>query len=125
MTLTSRFVLPALVACALFSSTVDLFAATHPKRQIFGAIAYEPTRHQVGYSYDFKSSREARTEALKQCGEPNCEVVLTIRNGCGALARASGKPYAASGATRAEAETKAARLCGNKACTIVGWACTK
>jgi serine/threonine-protein kinase len=113
------------VMWAAFQASSPADAATRSKKLVFGAIAYEPTRGAAGYAYDFRSSREARIEALKQCGHPTCEVVVSFRNACGAVARGARKPVATTGATRAEAETKAMRLCGSKACEIVAWACTK
>ena len=110
---------------ATFPAANPVDAATQSKKPAFGAIAYEPTRGAAGYAYDFRSSREARTEALKQCGHPTCEVIVSFRNACAAVARGARKPVATTGATRAEAETKAMRLCGPKACEIVAWACTK
>jgi len=118
----------AIVAAAVlaaFPAANPADAATQSRKLAFGAIAYEPTRGTAGYAYDFRSSREARTEALKQCGHPTCEVIVGFRNACAALARGAGKPVAATGATRAEAETKATRLCASKGCEIVAWACTK
>jgi hypothetical protein len=117
--------LALITAIALLADAESVRAAAHPKKQAFGAIAYEPTRRTAGYSYDFKSAREARLEALKQCGEPACEVLVSFRNACGAVAQGPGKPVAATGTTRAEAETKALRRCGQKACAVVAWACTK
>ena len=100
-------------------------AAAQPKKSAHGAIAYEPGRRATGYSYDFKSAREAKVEALRQCGDPACEVLVSFRNACGAIAQGPGKPFAVTGATRAEAQTKALRRCDHKACQIVAWACTR
>ena len=113
-----------LVAGAVASAT-PADGATRPKRSAYGAIAYEPGRRATGYSYDFKSAREAKVEALKQCGDPTCEVLVSFQNACGAIAQGPGKPFAVTGATRAEAQTKALRRCDHKACQIVAWACTK
>jgi hypothetical protein len=119
-----RSVAPLLVGALLAFSTAAL-AASHPKKSVYGAIAYEPARRAVGYSYDFKSAREAKIEALKQCGESTCEVLVSFRNACAAVARGSAKAFATTGATRAEAETRALRRCGDGKCAIVAWACTK
>jgi hypothetical protein len=105
--------------------TAPAVAATYPKKSAYGAIAYEPSRRATGYSYDFRSAREAKVEALKQCRDPACEVLLSFHNACGAVAQGPGKPFAVTGATRDEAQTKALRLCGQKTCEIVAWACTK
>jgi hypothetical protein len=114
-----------MLAVALLLLAHSAGGAVHPKRQAFGAIAYEPSRRVVGYSYDFKSAREAKAEALRQCGDAACEVVVSMHNACGAVARGPGSPVALTGATRAEAEMKAMRRCGHKTCEIVAWACTK
>jgi serine/threonine-protein kinase len=114
-----------LLVGALLAFTTATHAASHVKKSVYGAIAYEPTRRAVGYSYDFKSAREAKIEALKQCGEPTCEVLVSFRNACGAVARGPAKTFAATGATRAEAETRALRRCGDGKCAIAAWACTK
>ena len=96
------------------------------KRGVYGAIALQRETGLIGYSYDFKSARDAKIEALKECGDPRCEVVVNIKNSCGALARGPKKFFPATGATREEAETKALRACADKKqCQIAGWACTK
>ncbi len=118
-------VLLVATAVVAFATATPARAATHPKKSAYGAIAYEPSRRATGYSYDFKSAREAKVEALKQCRDPACEVLLSFHNACGAIAQGPGKPFAVTGATSAEAQTKALRLCGHKACEIVAWACTK
>src|SRR3972149_1601495 len=123
--LVSRRTASLLAAAAVVAFAASAPAANHPKKPAHGAIAYEPTSRATGYSYDFKSAREAKVEALKQCRDPACEVGLSFHNACGAVAQGPGKPFAVTGATRAEAQTKALRLCGHKACEIVAWACTK
>ena len=95
------------------------------KHRAFGAIAYHQDSGSVGYSYDFGSSREARTEALKQCNHLKCEVILGFRSACAALAKTPKKSAAMTGATRQEAEAKALRKCGAKDCEVLVWACTK
>jgi hypothetical protein len=90
-----------------------------------GAIALQRDTGAVGYSYDQPSSRAAKLEALKQCGDDKCEVLVSFRSACGAIASGAKKFFPATGATRQEAETKARRLCGAKTCEIAAWACTK
>ena len=118
-------VLLAAAALAAVATATPAPAATHPKKSAHGAIAYEPGGRATGYSYDFKSAREARVEALRQCGEPACEVLVSFHNACGAVAQGPDRPIAVTGATRAEAQAKALRRCGHKACQIVAWACTR
>jgi len=89
-----------------------------------GAIAFHPASGSFGYAVDRRSAREAKVEALKQCNNSDCEVVLTLKNSCGALASFQKTYFVSRGATRAEAEAKARRQCGVKCETLV-WACTK
>ena len=94
------------------------------KKSFYGAIAWHRASGSVGYSYDFATARLAGTEALRQCGHPQCEVTLSLHNECGALS-ASPKTFAARrGFTEAEARAKAASACGPD-CRPVAWACTK
>ena len=89
-----------------------------------GAIAYHRDSGSFGYTTDAKNSREAKTEALKQCNHPKCEVVASFRGACGAVANGPKRFAATTGAIRQEAETRALRKCGD-ACTVAVWACTK
>ncbi len=89
-----------------------------------GAIAFHPPSGSFGYAVDQRSAREAKVAALRQCGDADCEVVLTLKNSCGALANNRRVYFASRGATREEAEVKARRQCGPK-CEILVWACTK
>jgi hypothetical protein len=95
----------------------------------FGAIAYHHDSHSWGVAYDFPRARDAHEHALRQCINPKCEVVHRFRNGCAALAAGSKQFAAASGVTRAEADTKASRRCGeknrDKSCELLAWACTR
>ena len=52
-----------------------------------GAIALQRDSGRFGYAADALTSRAAKLEALKQCADPRCEVVVTFTNACGALAR--------------------------------------
>jgi len=89
-----------------------------------GAIAYQRDSGRYGYAIDRANARDARREALRQCDEPRCEVMLEIKDGCGALARGARRLAAAKGTTRAEAETRARNKCGAD-CEPVVWACTR
>ena len=90
----------------------------------FGAIAYHRASQAWGVSFDQERARDAALEALRQCGHARCEIVVRLRNGCGAVANGPRKFAAGRGATREEAETKALKGCG-AGCDIVVWACTK
>lgn len=90
----------------------------------YGAIAFHHDSGSNGFSFNQRTAREASVEALRQCGHSNCEIILSIRNACGALV-SSRKGFASStGATRGEAETKAMKKCGPE-CTTVTWTCTR
>lgn len=115
-----KFVIAA--CAALLAAQVQ--AAQPKKPAAYGAIAYYRPTQAWGTTHAARSDREARIGALQRCGDRRCEVVVGIRNACGALADGPKRPATASGATRDEAETKALRKCGVEACRIVAWACT-
>ncbi len=112
--------------CLLFAFVlVDAVnAGSVKKTQFHAAIAYHAPSGSVGWATDRATSREARIEALRQCGHPRCEVVGTVRAGCAALARSPRSFKVQSGATRQEAEAKALRRCG-EGCEIAAWTCTR
>ena len=113
-----------LAACAALLAAPAL-AAKPKKPAAYGAIAYHRATQSWGAAYDATSARDAKVSALERCANKRCEVVLDIRNGCGALADGPKRFAAAPGATRNEAETKALRKCGGEACKIIAWACTR
>jgi hypothetical protein len=101
-------------------------ARDEPRRgtSVHGAIAYHPESGSVGWATDRKSSREAKVEALRQCGHEKCEVMASVSRGCAALARSTKKHAVQNGVTRQEAESKALRRCGDQ-CEIAAWTCTR
>jgi hypothetical protein len=121
-------ILPSLIVPSLLITIINASeaSAATPKstRPDNGAIAFHMDSRSYGFAVDRRTSREARVEALKQCGHEKCEVVLTLKNGCGALAAGSKTYFVSRGATREEAQTKATRQCGRQ-CEILAWACTK
>lgn len=119
-------ILCALV-CAVSLSQAAGAATSNTLRSVRpdnGAIAYHRASGNFGYAVDRRNAREAKVEALKQCNHADCEVVLTLKNSCGALASYQQTYFVSRGATRAEAEAKARRQCGAR-CEILVWACTK
>ena len=94
------------------------------KKNAYGAIAWHRASGGLGYSYDFGTARQAAVEALRQCGNDRCEVVIAIHNECGAVADGPKSFAAKKGATQNEAQTKALNACG-AACKPVAWACTR
>ena len=115
----------SLIALMLAGALISPAQAREVSRNaLHGAIAYHGESNSSGYAVDRRTSREARVEALRQCGHPRCEIVATLRSDCGAVAKGARKIVTQKGATRQEAETKALRRCG-EACEIVIWACTR
>ena len=94
------------------------------KNALYGAIAYHHASASAGWASERRTSREARVEALRQCGRDECVVVATVSRECAALARSAKKSAAQKGATRQEAETKALARCG-AGCEIAAWVCTR
>jgi len=110
-------------ACAALLAA-QVHAAEPKKPSFYGAIAYHRDSQSWGTSHEARTAREAKVGALERCGHARCEVVISVRNGCGALADGPKRTAVAPGVTRNEAETKALRKCGDGACRIVAWACT-
>ena len=91
----------------------------------WGAIAYHRATGAFGYSFDFPGAREAGTAALDSCAHPECIVVASYKNGCGALVDGPAGPAVAEGVTAQEAETKARQQCADAGCRLIAWSCTK
>ena len=113
-----------ILAAALLALATAANAASPRTPLSFGAIAYHRESASYGYAVDRANARDAKREALKQCGEPRCEVVADLRNDCGAVANGTRRFVTARGATRQEAEARALRKCGAE-CALVVWACTR
>ena len=113
-----------LIAAGLAFPAQAAKATGKKKTGAHGAIAINRDTKVVGYAYDFKTAREAKLEALRQCVQKQCEVVVSFQGGCAAVAGAGKRLATATGVTRDEAETKAAGKCG-KDCAALAWACTK
>jgi len=99
-------------------------AAKAKPKSNWGAIAYNARTGAFGYAVDVVSKRDAETEAFRQCGA-DCDLIRTFRNACGAVAARPKRAFWDSGASRAIAEAKALRKCGDEACKIAVWACTR
>jgi serine/threonine-protein kinase len=94
----------------------------------YGAIAYSQSTGCWGYSYNYGSRQAAISEALRRCGESDCQWKVWFKNSCGALAKAENGALGWSwGAdSRAEAEARALEECESRGsnCEIICWACT-
>jgi hypothetical protein len=121
-----RLALPLLLLVQLLLATGAAEAAKDDRprgRQQYGAIAYHHQSKSVGWATDRNTGREARVEALKQCGHEKCVVAASVTRGCAALARDQNRSVVQRGATQQEAETKALGKCGK--CEIAAWVCTR
>ncbi len=105
------------------SFSLDAVAQKKSAKGQWGAIAYHSKTGKFGYAVNVASKRVAETEAFRQCG-PDCNLVESFRNTCGAVAVRPNRAVWDRGASRAIAEQKALRKCGGEACTIAVWACT-
>lgn len=115
-----------LIALAAGSVNALAYSAKRAGRTgYWAAIAVDRLTDAVGVSYDFRRARDAQTAALRQCGDADCEVVVTVRNSCAAVARVSKRLVHAEGATFDEASVKTRRKCPDGNCDILAWACTK
>ncbi|MBM3347946.1 MAG: DUF4189 domain-containing protein [Betaproteobacteria bacterium] len=124
-----RFLLGlAIVASPLALSSYAAMATTDAKKpakgRAHGAIAGYAETGRVGYSYDFPNARAANVAALNECAHQRCEVMISIANECGAIAKGPKGHAAKKGSTQAEAETRALNACG-KDCRPVAWARTR
>ena len=118
----------ALLASLLVQGQHAALAASDAKKpakgRAHGAIAWHADTGRVGYSYDFPNARAANVAALNECAHQRCEVMISIVNECGAVAKGPKGHAAKKGSTRGEAETRAVNACG-KDCQPVAWACTR
>ena len=117
--------LGALLGAILISSVV----AAPAQAANYGAIAFSPATGAHGYSYDYRSQRQAQHRALGECARRGggCKIATWFRNACGALAVGAGNGWGAEwGNTRAEAERLALQRCSThtSGCYILRWVCT-
>ncbi|NEW27563.1 DUF4189 domain-containing protein [Nocardia cyriacigeorgica] len=75
----------------------------------FAAIAFSGQTVLYGVSVDEPSDEAARNAALANCGQADCQVMISWANGCGVLVENNEGVAAAAGATRDEAERAAFR----------------
>lgn len=118
----------AMLASLLAQGQQAALAASDTKKpakgRAHGAIAWHAETGRLGYSYDFPNARAANVAALNECAHQRCEIMISIVNECGAIAKGPKSHAAKKGSTQAEAETRAMSACG-KDCRPVAWACTR
>src|SRR5262249_51916129 len=113
-----------LLLAALVAAPAMARDQVKPTNSPHAAIAYHAESGAVGWATDRKTDRDAKVEALRQCGHERCEVVSAVSRGCAALARDAKKHSVEKGVSRQEAETRALRRCGER-CEIAAWTCTR
>lgn len=111
------------ISIALLGLAGSASAARVPKKQLWGAVAYNSASGAFGYAVDAKTRRDAEVEAFRQCGS-ECDVIKSFRNRCGAIAAGTQRYVWETGASREIAEKKALSKCRGGACRIAAWACT-
>ena len=106
------------------------FASAPAFADSWGAIAYSPTTHATGYTWDNVNEVDAEIRALQFCDEnaDDCISAITFQDACGAVARGDGKGWGADwGIDEHIAQELALQSCydhGNKSCKIVRWQCS-
>jgi hypothetical protein len=118
-----RYSVILILAVAVVGSAGGAWADDH-----FGAIAYSPSSHADGFSYDYSTEAEAEERALAECNSrgDGCQSALWFRNACGALARGPDGWGAAWGDDQDGAEQNALAECGSHSdnCSVTRWICT-
>ncbi|MCC7271999.1 MAG: DUF4189 domain-containing protein [Alphaproteobacteria bacterium] len=94
----------------------------------WGAIAFSAQTGAWGYSFDHDSRGRADRVALGHCGRraPDCRIVTSFVNACGALAVQGRTAAGGTGKSRAEAEAASLAACRATAgggCAVTAWAC--
>jgi hypothetical protein len=91
----------------------------------WAAIAISVETGSIGYSYEQPSASAASSAAVSGCGASDCQEVIRVTNGCGAVAQAPnlawGWAYAAS---LAEAKREAVRATPGSGAQVLAHACT-
>lgn len=119
--LTRALATVALVAAGVVGPTGVADASAYH----WGAIAFSPRTGNAGYSWDHPTASAAARSAVRKCGASDCQTLVTVANGCAALAQAPnrslGWAYAAS--PRA-AKRSAIRHTPARGARVLGWICT-
>ena len=111
----------------ILAASIMGFAVGARAEDHFGAIAYSPSSHADGYSYDYSTQAEAEERALAECNSrgDGCQSVLWFRNACGALA-VGPEGWGTGWAEDQEgAEQNAIEECKGHSdnCSVTRWAC--
>ncbi|MFT4086835.1 MAG: DUF4189 domain-containing protein [Gordonia sp. (in: high G+C Gram-positive bacteria)] len=55
----------------------------------YGAMSLSPSTGATGRAWDYPDSTSAQNAAMSVCGYSDCKIVVTMVNGCGAIAKGS------------------------------------
>lgn len=87
-----------------------------PIVDLWGAIAADmsPNQAMAGSSSNFRVKAQANQSAIDKCGLTTCQVIITYKNTCGAIAVGSNKVIgSATNTTKSVAESNAIKNCKN------------
>lgn len=90
------------------------------------AIAWSPSTNAYGWATDLATPWQAAQTAVANCGVWDCQVAVSVRNGCAALAvGATGFGYAI-GVNRWATSSAAVANCAVRTynCGLLAWTCT-
>ncbi|MFI9510189.1 DUF4189 domain-containing protein [Nocardia sp. NPDC052566] len=118
-----KFVTGAAVLVAAVGSVLVSAPPAHAASNYYGAIAVSSSTGRYGYSYDYPSYAAAEGRALSGCGAGDCKVLVSWRNGCGALAYSS-KYWSAGAASTLPAARSKALAANPYSAVIEHWNCT-
>ncbi|MFE3189931.1 DUF4189 domain-containing protein [Nocardia sp. NPDC059240] len=113
----------AIATVGIGGVSVATAPAAHASTTYWGAIAYSPSGHRFGWSWEAASLSAAITGAKNACGYTDCVYKISWYNGCGAIAEGTNYIGYGTGATLSIAENEALSAAGSGA-GITGWHCT-
>lgn len=121
-----RLVVRVLVALAVVAGgTAGTAGAADASTSRWGAIAFSPRTGHTGYSWDHPTAGAAARAAVRECGRSDCQTLVTVANGCAALAQAPNRALGwAYGAALRDARRSAVRATPARGARAIGWVCT-
>ncbi|RBO96116.1 uncharacterized protein DUF4189 [Nocardia puris] len=106
-------------AVAVLSATAVIGVGAGPAGaagQYYGTLALSPSTGKVVAAMDHASKVKADAAAIRECGVYDCDLVLQVVDGCGAIARGADGRYGwAAAGSLAEAERLAVESLGQSA----------
>ncbi len=115
------------------SSNLSAKPAPPPLPDVWGALAVSPSTLLWGSSWNWKSQKEAESEALRRChlagGQGACKIIVTVPDVCASLALSSAQKIISVGGPAGAAnfaDNNAILRCqraGGKSCAVVASFC--